>query len=137
MIDVMHKNLEEVMTLKRSLSITRDSIQNDSSAVDKKIHLMREQFDLWRENNQASFEAKCPYCGQMFLMAIRTEHYDAQRHPYFKDNVLFSKHLLRLYLSEKITKHDVALILESSEDYVEWLIEKHWKRTRDYEELKS
>lgn len=137
MVDVMHKNLEEVMTLKRSLQITRDSIKNDSSTIDKKISLMRSQFDLWRENNQASFEAGCPYCGQVFLLAVRTEHYDVRKHPFFKDRTLFNKRLLELFLQERLTKHDVALILECSDDYVEWLIEKNWIRTAEYKRIKS
>ena len=50
--------------------------------------------------------------------------------------MLFSEHLVRLYLEKKITKEDVALILECSPDYIKWLIEK-WKTNPKYKEIEE
>lgn len=126
MIEIMHKNLDEVLTLKKSLEITRDSKKIDSSTVDKKIGMIRNQFKLWLENNQASRQRTCPHCGQMILLRMRMEHYDSQKHPFFKDRVLGNPHLIEMYQKEKITKEDVAKILEVSPDYVDWLLKKRF-----------
>jgi len=125
MIEIMHKNLDEVLTLKKSLGITRDSKKIDQTTVDRKIATIRAQFEVWLENNQASRHRTCPHCGQMILLRMRMDHYDLQKHPMFRDRILCNRHLVKMYQQEKLTKEDVAKVLEVSNDYVEWLV-KRW-----------
>ena len=40
--------------------------------------------------------------------------------------MLSNEHLVKLYQEGKITKNDVAQILECSDDYINWLINR-WK----------
>ena len=64
----------------------------------------------------------------MILLKIRTEAWEALKHPFFKDKILANKQLWLLYKKGKITKKDVSLVLGTSEDYVDWLEEKIYKK---------
>ena len=61
---------------------------------------------------------------RIILLRIRTDIWEAQKHPFFKDNRLYNKHLFKLLETDIITKEDVAKVLEVSEDYVDWMVEK-------------
>ena len=45
---------------------------------------------------------------EMVMLKIRTEAWEAQKHPFFKDRVLYNKHLVKLYQSGIISKEDVS-----------------------------
>jgi hypothetical protein len=136
-VETIHKNLNQILILKDSLGLTKDKKSGEAKEVDKVISNMRKQFSLWEENNQASREAVCPYCKQQVHFHIRTEYWEIKKHPFFKDRILFSKPLVRLYLEKKLTKAEVAEILECSPDYIDWLVDKMWKTNPTYQELES
>jgi len=123
-VEAIHKNQTQLLVLKDSLGITKLKQADSAQTVSQKISIMRKQFEIWEENNQASRNCTCPYCGQMFLLHIRMEHWEAQRHPYFKDRILYNKPLIELYLANKITKEKLAEILECAPDYIEWVLQK-------------
>ena len=123
-VDTIHRNLNQILVLKDSLGLSKNKKDGNIKSVDQKIALMRKQFKVWRENNQASREAVCPYCGQQFLLRIRMEHWEEQKHPFFKDRILYNKPLIDLYLQKVITKEKLAEILECSPDYIDWVIDK-------------
>jgi hypothetical protein len=54
--------------------------------------------------------------------------WEAQKHPFFKDRILANPHLMHMFKEGKITKHDVAKVLMTSLDYVDWLIKKVYYR---------
>jgi hypothetical protein len=62
----------------------------------------------------------------MVMLKMRTEAWEAQKHPYFKDRLLGNEQLIRLYKLGKLTKEDVASVLGTSPDYTDWLINK-WR----------
>jgi hypothetical protein len=68
----------------------------------------------------------CPFCGKMIMLKIRTDAWEAQKHPMFHDRILGNSHLIKLYKEGRLTKEDLASIFETSPDYVSWLISK-WK----------
>ena len=71
----------------------------------------------------------------MTLLKIRTDQYDAEKHPFFEDRILCNEHLMKLYAEKTITAEDVAKVLESSVDYVNpWLVER-WKNNPKYEKI--
>jgi len=123
-VETIHKNLNQILVLKNSLGLTKDKKSGNAKSLDQKIKLMRKQFQVWMENNQASREAVCPYCAQQFLLRIRMEHWEEQKHPFFKDRILYNKPLIDLYLEKTITKEKVAEILECAPDYIDWVLEK-------------
>lgn len=133
-VETIHKNLNQILVLKGSLGLTRDKKDGNVKSLDQKIKLMRKQFQVWMEQNQASREVVCPYCAQHFLLHIRMEHWEAQKHVYFKDRILYNKKLVELYLEKRLTKEEIAIILECSPDYIDWLVEKMWKTNPHYQE---
>lgn len=124
MVDTIHKNINEITLLKDKLGISKDKRSKDQVDSFKSIEILKEKFKRWRSENQASRTLACPHCSRIFLLKIRTDIWEAQKHPFFKDKVLYNKHLMELYHTKKITRHDVALILESSDDYIDWMIDK-------------
>jgi len=123
-VETIHKNLNQILVLKGSLGLTKDKKDGNIKSLDKKLAIMRKQFKVWMENNQASREAVCPYCAQQFLLRIRMEHWEEQKHPYFKDRILYNEPLVKLYLEGTITKEKLAEILETAPDYIDWMVEK-------------
>jgi DNA-directed RNA polymerase subunit RPC12/RpoP len=121
LVNVMHENSEAIIKLKNSLGLFSNKEKKTNYDVLK--HL-KKRFSLWLEENQASRTITCPHCSKVVLLKIRTKEWEAQKHPFFKDRVIYNKHLFNLFKLNKISKKDVADILETSEDYVDWVIEK-------------
>lgn len=121
LIDEMNRVVDKVIQLKESLGLVRDESKADSF---KALELLREKFVKYREENQGSRNINCPHCGQMILLKIRTDKWDAAKHPFFKDRILTNEHLLTMYKAGKIDKEDVSKVLECSTDYIEWIIDK-------------
>ncbi len=123
LVETIHKNSEAILKLKTSLGLNREKEQRSSVDI---LSIMKVRFKPWLRQNQASRTLLCPHegCGQMIMLKIRTEEWEAQKHPFFKDRILGNVHLVKLYQNRIITKEDVAKILEASDDYVDWLIDK-------------
>jgi len=96
------------------------------------LQALKEKFKVWRGDNQGSRNMVCPHCGKMTMLKIRMDKWIAQQHPFFKDRFLANKHLMRLYLTDKLTKEDIAKILDSSPDYIDWLVETLWMTDPEY-----
>ena len=127
MLELLQRNLESITKARSALGLNRAN-SKDSKSTESYIDLLKAKFAKYREENQGTRTIKCPheYCGKYILLKIRTDKYDAVAHPYFKDNILTNDHLVKLFIDSKITKEDVALILNVSNDYVDWLVER-WK----------
>lgn len=126
LLDMIHSNSESIDKLKRQLGLSSQKTRN---AYDVLEHLKR-RAQKWREENQGSRSLVCPHCSKMMMLKIRTDVWESQKHPFFKDRILTNARLIDLYRKNKISKKDVADVLETSEDYVDWLIKK-WYDTED------
>jgi len=132
LVDSIHKNLKELAINKERLGLIgkeREDVLNDGY---KSLQELKEKFKVWRSENQGSRTLVCPHCGKMTLLKIRMDKWIAEQHPFFKDRFLANKHLMRLYITEKLTKEDIALVLNSSPDYIDWLIETLWMTDPEY-----
>jgi DNA-directed RNA polymerase subunit RPC12/RpoP len=128
-IKFLDENLAKVLELKKELGLLQENKGDDAFTY---VQTLKEKFAKWREENQASREITCPYCSKIILLKIRTEIWESMKHPYFKDKILYSEHLLNLYLDKKITKEDVAKILGVSDYYITWLLER-WHDRKEKE----
>ena len=133
-VETIHKNLNEIVILKDALGLLHKEKEGSVKSLEQKILLMRKQFRIWMENNQLSRNAVCPYCGQFFLLRLKMEHWDAQKHPFIKDRILFNQPLTDLYLQKVITKDKLAEILETSPDYIDWMVDRMHKIDEKKEE---
>jgi len=115
-------NLERILTLRDKLGMYEDKKQNDPFTY---IQILKKKFELWKkEVGQASRSFPCPFCEKMIILNIRTDIYDAKKHPFFRDKTLYNQKLWEVYKKGKITKQEIADILNVHTDYVDWLKKK-------------
>lgn len=127
MVDGLLKNREGISSLKDKLGVSRDSRVSGQNDAFKILQTLMKKFKLWlTQVDQASRTFACGYCGQLNLLRVKPNVWEAQKHPFFKDRILGNEHLVRCYLDGKLSKKDIATILECSEDYLDWLISK-WR----------
>lgn len=122
-VDTIHKNIDKMVNLKTTLGLAKGKDQDNNDFISN-WELLKKKALQWRNENQASRTMVCPHCGQMTLLKIKTDIYESMKHPFFVDRILGNKYLVGLYLAKKLSKEDIANILEASTDYIEWLIEK-------------
>ena len=120
LVDIIHKNSEAILKLKNSLGLNK--AKESKSLVDRYNQLMR-RAKQWQGENQASRTIKCPSCLEFILLRIRTEAWEAQKHPFFKDTILYNKTLFEKYYKKPVIVDEnfIAEVLETSSDYVRWV----------------
>lgn len=123
MVDALHKNINQIINVKEKLGLTKGKKEDESDAL-KMLDMLKKKFKAWREDNQGSRTLVCPHCSKMVLLKVRTEAWEAQKHPYFKDRLLGNEHIILLYKEGRLSREDVAKIFEVSNDYVDWLLSK-------------
>jgi len=119
-LDSMHKNSEMVMELKNSLGLHQEKKESEYNVIEK----LKKRFKHWRQENQGSRTLLCPFCAKTIMLKIRMEAWEAQKHPFFKDRLVYNQHLFRMYKAGTITKDDIAKVLETSPDYIGWVLTK-------------
>jgi DNA-directed RNA polymerase subunit RPC12/RpoP len=117
-MEAMNENEKHMLELKKSLGLFEEKNQKDPYQY---IQMLKRKFEKWRKENQGSRTLICPHCSEMVLLKIRTEAWEAQKHPFFKDRILANEHLWKLYKEGKLTQDDVAKILGTAKDYTTWL----------------
>jgi DNA-directed RNA polymerase subunit RPC12/RpoP len=128
-INMMHRNADAILKIKDTLGLNRS--KEKLGAYDALEHL-KKRFSKWREENQASRSLKCPCCKQFILLKMRTDIWEAQQHPMFKDNMIYNKHLFaHLGQNVEINSEFISRVLETSPDYVSWVIEKVRPHTQE------
>ncbi len=133
MMKMVHDNTKAILDLKNSLGLNRSKHKQEKGF--DAITSLKKRFEKWRGENQGSRTLLCPHCGKMTLLKIRMESWEAQKHPFFADRVVANRHLVNMYLEDKITREDVAKVLEVSPDYVSWLLDK-WGLMREQDKRK-
>jgi len=117
------------------------------------LELLKEQIEVYDLTTETgNFIANgfivhnCPHCSKMVMLKIRTEAYEAMKHPFFfKDRILSNAHLWDMYKENKITLLDVCKVLLGKEcdstAYGSWLERKIFnvkeKNLVDQEEIKE
>jgi len=134
LIDTIHKNSDAILKLKNNLGLSKGKDKKESSK-DSFLRLQK-RFKKWLSENQASRTIKCSHCGKFLLLKMRTTAWEAQKHPFFKDNVIYNRHVFKLYRDKTISKKDVSLILETSTDYIDWILDRVEKK-QPYHEKES
>lgn len=134
-LEMIHKNQDKILALKTSLGLIKDK-KNEVKDGYGYWQTIKKKYKIWLQENQASRTICCPYCAKLVYLKIKTDAWEAQRHPWFKDRVLGNVHLMKLFVQGKLSPKDLALVFETSEDYVFWLLEK-WKSNPEYKDIVS
>ena len=124
LVKLMNDNNETVIKLKNTLGLSKPKDKKDIYST---LQDYKERHRLWRENNQASRHIKCPYpeCNKFIWLKIRTEAWEAQQHPFFKDTFLYNKYLMdNLGKTMKIDMKFIAAVFGTSSNYIEKLLSK-------------
>lgn len=129
-LTALDENLERMLGLKQKLGLLNEKRKNEKDPYEY-IQKLKEKFKVWRESNQGTRALVCPWCSEMIMLKIRTKAWEAQKHPFFRDRILCSEHLVKLFMSKTITARDVAKVLGVSDDYVAWLVKKWYTNKKD------
>jgi len=135
--DSFSKNLDVIIKIKEKLKLFREKEEIEKVDPYEDFKALEKKMKIWRNNNQASRTVICQHCGKVTMLKIKTDSWEAQEHPFFKDRILFNKHLIKLYLQDVITREDIAKILNVSDFYVNWLVDKGWVTNPKHKEIKE
>ncbi len=129
---------EQIIELKKVLGLAEEQKGADPFIYTEQL---KKKFKIWRENNQGSRTLVCPHCSQMVMLKIRTEAWEALKHPFFKDKILCNNWAWELYKTKIITSLDLAKILLGkdckSDLYVQWLEKKIYGIQENIDPLKE
>jgi predicted DNA-binding protein (UPF0251 family) len=127
LMEGLQKITLEISRLKSCLGLDKKEEQENDAL--KALQLLKKRFLNYVQRNQGSFTKVCPHCSKPVLWMFRTDKYDVKKHPFFDDErTLTNPTLLRLLGEGKITKKDVADILDTSVYTIDWIL-KHTKQT--------
>jgi len=132
----IHENLNEISTIKEKIGL-QGKTKGQTSDAYKNWELLKEKAKIWRENNSTERTLNCPHCGEMTLLKISMDNFDATKHNFFKGRFLCNHHLMKMYIKGKLTKKDLALVYETSEDYIDWLVDKWYTNNTEFIEMKN
>ena len=90
---------------------------------DEFINFLNKAKRYWKERG-ADLVGRCPHCGEMIHFAPNMKYFELHKFPFIKSRILYNEHLINLYKAGKITIEDVAEVLETSVEYVKWVIKK-------------
>jgi len=121
LMEAIHKNLNQIVSLKEKLGLTKKNVEVDGL---KHLELLQKKFKKWREENGPMKTMVCPHCGKLTRLILRLDALEAIKHPFWKDRVLGNEHIIRLFKAGTLTKTDLARIFGVSEDYAEILVAK-------------
>lgn len=122
-LELIHKNTEAIIKLKNTLGLNKAK-QEKLRGYDAFEHYVN-RHKVWREKNQASRTIKCPYCQKFYMLKMRTEAWEAQKHPFFMDTTIYNRHLFaHLGESVLVSPAFIAAVLETSPDYINWVLKK-------------
>lgn len=121
----MNDNLEQIINLQEKLGIFDNKEEKDFY---KLIKQLEKKFELHRQENADEYVIPCPFCAKEFALKIRTTNYESFITPFFAEGkILANKPLFELYKQGKLTKEEVAKVLGTSADYVDFL-EKYFSK---------
>lgn len=113
---------KQISELKKELGLVRDD--NDKSDAYKALETLQKKFRVYQLENKDEFTCRCPSCQEMIMWNRRIKDYDAKKHPLIKNNKPYNIKVVQLIRDGKITKRDASDILECSESYIDYILEK-------------
>lgn len=134
MIKTLQENSKMITSLKTQLGV---NTPKDMEIYDALQHL-RDRHKKWRQNNQVSRHLKCPHCFQLIWLKMRTEAWEACKHPFFKDTFLYNEPLFN-NLGKKvlIDRFFISSIFGVSPDYIDFFSEKMRGSTHNMSETED
>jgi len=121
-------NTKQVLELKEKLGLFESKDKIDAFTD---LENLKKKSAIYRKEHPLSFKTTCPFCSKIYFLKRKTENYDPFISPFFaEDKILINKPLMDLYFAKKITKEEVSKVLGTSSDYIDWLIDKFFKKQK-------
>lgn len=119
-LNELDENLDKIILLKERLGLFSESKEDEYDAFE----ILEKKFDIWKKNHLEERKVTCPFCSKIFFLNIRTDKFKTNKLELFKNKVLCNEHLWICFKEGKITKTDMAKVLNVSTDYIDWLGQK-------------
>lgn len=134
MIKTLQENSKMITNLKKELGV---NTPKDMEIYDALQHL-RDRHKKWRSENQVSRHLKCPHCFQLIWLKMRTEAWEACKHPFFKDTFLYNETLFNNIGKKILIDRDfLAAVFGTSPDYIDFYLEKMRGPVKEAEETEE
>ncbi len=124
-IKSLDENEEQILILKDKLGLFKEKNIDDPY---KEKEILEKKFEIYRKEHPEEFKTTCPFCSEIFFLNIRTDKFKESKLKLYKNKVLCNFSLWQCYKENKLTKTDMASILNVSEDYIDWLKEKIYNK---------
>ncbi len=119
MVDKLLMIIQQIIVLKEQLGIGKKEEVN-TNALSNWEALKRKTLAYYKEHGNNV--VKCPYCAQLFLIAMSLENKDTiSLAAFFKKTILYNEELMKLYDEKRITKEEHAKILGVDDKYVDFM----------------
>lgn len=115
----LDENLGQILILKERLGLFKDEKGDEFKAFE----ILEKKAEIYRKEHMEEFKTTCPFCSEVFFLNIRTDKYVESKLKLYKNKVLCNTGLWKVFKEGKITKVDMAEILNVSEQYIDWLEE--------------
>ncbi len=115
------KNEDRILILKDKLGLFIDKKVNDPY---EKHEILERKAKIYRQDHPEEFKVTCPFCSEIFFLNRRIDKYEVSQLRLYKNKVLCNEGLWSLFKEGKITREDVAKVLNVSKDYVDFLEKK-------------
>ena len=123
----LKENTSQILELKTRLGLFDEKERLDAY---KDIENYKKKAAEYRKAHPLSFKTTCPFCSKIYFLRRKTENYEPHISPFFENKILVNRPLFEAYHKKKISKTEVAEILGTSEDYIDWVEEKILKRKK-------
>lgn len=123
--DSYNNIVDKILYIKKQLGMVEE--KNKTNPLEY-IQRLFKKFKVWKENNVEGRGVTCCWCKKKFFLNIRTDKYEAQKHPYFTGRILNNPVLWKIYKEGRITKEELANALETSTFYIDFIDEKRYNK---------
>lgn len=113
--------LESIIRIKEKLGLFKREDKKDSINWFKRWGKKALKYE---EEHLEEFSVDCPFCSEKFFLHRKTNNYFPSKLKLFKNKILCNIDLWKVYKKGKINKEDMANILCTSPDYIDW-VEEH------------
>jgi len=118
MTEQLIANTSQIMELKEKLGMMKD-VESESAL--ELMNELKEKALAYYETHAGCSVIKCPYCQQLFNLLMDVTNLSPEKCSFFKGTLLYNLPLLNLYHLKRVTKEEVAAILGTHINYVDYI----------------
>jgi len=118
MTEQLVENTTQIMNLKEKLGMMKDA---DSENALELMNELKEKALAYYNEHAGCTTIRCPNCQQLFNLLMDVSNLTPEKCSFFRGTMLYNLPLLNLYHNKKITKEEVASVLGTHQNYVDYI----------------